>query len=93
MGGFFLLQSAVWLYEFLHRASKSFQSFNGLHRTNLVFANGYASDLAFVRFDGRLSSVIKSVGKTRAAVQSGEGENVVSTNGNLFSYKPVGIKA
>ncbi|XP_022726097.1 bifunctional riboflavin biosynthesis protein RIBA 1, chloroplastic-like [Durio zibethinus] len=79
------------------RASKSFRLLNGLHSTNLFSSNGYVSDLAFIRLG---SSRSPFVGKTRVALVSGEGDllsysngNGVSTNGNLFSDKSVGIEA
>ncbi|XWS63121.1 hypothetical protein CRYUN_Cryun06bG0069200 [Craigia yunnanensis] len=82
------------------RVSKSFKFFNGLHNTNIFSANGYTSDLALIRLGNRSSFVIKSVGKTRAALVSGEGDllsysngNGVSTNSNFFSDKSVGIEA
>ncbi|XVF44812.1 hypothetical protein PTKIN_Ptkin02bG0154300 [Pterospermum kingtungense] len=81
-------------------ASKSFKFFNGLHSTNLFSANGYTSDFPLIRLGSRSSFVIKNVGKTRAALVSGEGDllsysngNGVSTNGNLFSDKLVGVEA
>ncbi|KAE8669420.1 Bifunctional riboflavin biosynthesis protein RIBA 1 [Hibiscus syriacus] len=55
-------------------SSKSFRSFNGLHRTKLLFSNGYTSDSAFVRLGHRSSFVIKSDGKTTSALLSGEGD-------------------
>ncbi|XWS39761.1 hypothetical protein CRYUN_Cryun18bG0082200 [Craigia yunnanensis] len=82
------------------QASKSFKFFYGLHSTNLFSANGYTSDLTLIRFDSRSSFVIKSVGKTRAALVSGEdgllsysNANDASTNDTLFSNKSVGFEA
>ncbi|XVF67250.1 hypothetical protein PTKIN_Ptkin10aG0105500 [Pterospermum kingtungense] len=82
------------------QASKSFKFFNGLHNTNLFSANGYTPELAFIRSDSRSSFVIKSVGKTRSALVSGEddllpysNDNDASTNGTLFSDKSVGTEA
>ncbi|OMO84900.1 3,4-dihydroxy-2-butanone 4-phosphate synthase, RibB [Corchorus capsularis] len=76
------------------QASKSFKLFNGLHNTNLFSANGYTADLALRQLRSRSSFVIKSVGKTRAAIVSGEGDllsysngNGASTNGSLFGDK------
>ncbi|GMJ03465.1 Arabidopsis thaliana riboflavin A1, riboflavin A1, RED FLUORESCENT IN DARKNESS 1 [Hibiscus trionum] len=66
-------------------SSKSFLSFNGLHRTNLFFANGYTSDLAFIRLGHRSSFVIQSVGKTTTALRSGEGDLPSNSNGNGVS--------
>ncbi|XVF01537.1 hypothetical protein REPUB_Repub04eG0097500 [Reevesia pubescens] len=81
------------------QASKSFKFFNGLHSTNLFSANGYTPDLALIQSGSRSSFVIKSVGKTRAALVSGEGDllsysngNGASTNGTLFKDKSVGIE-
>ncbi|KAK6282332.1 hypothetical protein POUND7_016157 [Theobroma cacao] len=81
------------------QASKSFKLFNGLHSTNLFSANGYMADLAFRQSGSRSSFVIKNVGKSRAALISGEGDllsysngNGASTNGTLFSDKSVGIE-
>ena len=56
--------------------------------------------MALIRLGNRSSFVIKSVGKTRAALVSGEGDllsysngNGVPANGNLFNGKSVGIEA
>ncbi|OMO63539.1 3,4-dihydroxy-2-butanone 4-phosphate synthase, RibB [Corchorus olitorius] len=80
------------------QASKSFKLCNGLHNTNLFSANGHTADLALRQLRSRSSFVIKSVGKTRAAIVSGEGDllsysngNGASTNGSLFGDKSVGI--
>ncbi|XP_017634114.1 bifunctional riboflavin biosynthesis protein RIBA 1, chloroplastic-like isoform X2 [Gossypium arboreum] len=82
------------------QSSKSFKFFNGLHSTNLFLTNGCLPDLALTRLDSRSSFVIKSGGKTRAALVSGEGNilsysngNNATTNGTLFHDKSVGIEA
>ncbi|XVE66579.1 hypothetical protein DITRI_Ditri08aG0090000 [Diplodiscus trichospermus] len=81
------------------QASKSVKCFNGLHGSNLISANGHTSDLALIQLGRRSSFVIKSVGKTRAALVSGEGDLLsyssgsdASTNGT-FSDNSVGNEA
>ncbi|XP_041014961.1 bifunctional riboflavin biosynthesis protein RIBA 1, chloroplastic-like isoform X1 [Juglans microcarpa x Juglans regia] len=53
---------------------KSFNSFNGLLSVNPSLAKSYASDLPLIQLGGKFSSSIKGVGKTRAALISGEGD-------------------
>ena len=67
--------------------------FSGLH------ANGYASNLSFVRLPGKLLFSTKGAGVTRATLVSGEGDLLAYTNGNnvlvnnsLISEQPVGIE-
>ncbi|GLT26088.1 hypothetical protein SLA2020_011750 [Shorea laevis] len=77
------------------QACKGYKLFNGLHSVNLFSANGHTLDLALLRLGSRSPFGIKSVGKTRAAVVSGEGDllNKAVANGTLLGDKSVEIEA
>ncbi|GLT64741.1 hypothetical protein SLA2020_372150 [Shorea laevis] len=82
------------------QASKGYKLFNGSPSMNIFSVNGYTHQLAFFRLGSRSLPGIKSVGKARAAVVSGEGDLLSYSNGNnavsngaFFSDKSVGIEA